>query len=115
VNRLGVWVHFAGLLLATALVALVVHAHLARARRTAEAPGILTVVAALPSPDFALSGSGRHLRHVSLSEPGAAFADEVAIPDGDPAGGAMAPPRAIWVESVQWQVAESPAKSPVTP
>jgi hypothetical protein len=111
VNRLGAWVHLAAGLLALALVGLVLHASLARRARASSAEAIHAAVAALPSPDFALSGSGRHLRHVSLAEPGAAFADEIASPDGDPAGGAMAPPRAVWVEANDWQRADLTAES----
>lgn len=95
-NRLGVFAHVAGAALLLSLVAIVLHARAARSARDAASSVVFATVAALPSPDFALSGSGRHLRHVSLAEPGAAFADEIACPDGDPAGGALAPPREVW-------------------
>jgi hypothetical protein len=71
----------------------------ARARRAAsaaEAPAVAAVVARLPTGDLALSGGARWLRAPSLEEPGAAFADGPAIPDPDPAGGAMAPPIEAW-------------------
>lgn len=42
--------------------------------------------------DLALSSSSRWLRHPSLSEPGAAFADGPALLDNDPAGACLGPP-----------------------
>ena len=63
-----------------------------RAKRASDAPAIAAAAARLPSGDLALSGGARWLRSPSLEEPNAAFADGVAIPDPDPAGGAMAPP-----------------------
>lgn len=71
----------------------------ARARRAArrvEEPAIAAVAARLPTSDLALSGGARWLRAPSLEEPGAAFADGPALPDPDPAGGAMAPPVEVW-------------------
>ena len=73
-----------------------VDAHVRRARRDAQKPAIAAVAKRLPSGDLALSGGARWLRTPSLEEPGAAFADGIAVPDPDPAGGAMAPPREAW-------------------
>jgi hypothetical protein len=53
----------------------------------------------LPTRDYALFGSSRWLRGASLEEPGAAFADGPGIPDSDPAGGFIAPPRALWLRA----------------
>ncbi|MCU0654665.1 MAG: hypothetical protein MUF64_05050 [Polyangiaceae bacterium] len=65
------------------------------ARRAAVAP----VTRLLPWPDLAVASGARHLRFLSLEEPGAAFADGPASLDTDPAGGAVAPPRAVWAET----------------
>jgi hypothetical protein len=76
----------------------------ARARRDQKQKEITTLVAVakrLPSTDLALSGGARWLRTPSLEEPGAAFSDGPALPDPDPAGGAVSPPRAVWVEEAQ--------------
>ena len=73
----------------------------ARARRDEKNAEVSTVVAVakrLPSTDLALSGGARWLRTPSLEEPGAAFSDGPALPDPDPAGGAVSPPRAVWTE-----------------
>ena len=94
----GVVAHVLALALLLALATLPLVARRARIARTANDSFVRSTVTRLPSGDFSLSGSGRHLRHVSLAEPGAAFADVVAGPDGDPAGGALAPPRAVWTE-----------------
>jgi hypothetical protein len=50
----------------------------------------------MPAPDLAFAGSARHLRFPSLEEPGAAFADAPGAPDLDPAGAAVAPPKAVY-------------------
>ncbi len=71
-------------------------AHVSRARRDAQAPAIGAVTPRLPAGDLALSGGARWLRFPSMEEPGAAFADGIAVPDPDPAGGAMAPPIEAW-------------------
>ena len=71
-------------------------AHARRIAKDASAPAIDALARRLPSSDLALSGGARWLRNVSLEEPGAAFADGPASPDPDPAGGAMAPPVAVW-------------------
>jgi hypothetical protein len=73
----------------------------ARARREEKQKEISVVVAVaarLPSCDLALSGGARWLRTPSLEEPGAAFSDGPALPDPDPAGGAVSPPRSVWAE-----------------
>jgi hypothetical protein len=74
------------------LAILTVDARVRRTRRDADRPAIAAVAPRLPSADLALSGGARWLRTPSLEEPGAAFADGIAVPDPDPAGGAMAPP-----------------------
>jgi hypothetical protein len=99
VSRLGLLVHVFCAALVVALLAIPLHARQQRVARAALDAPVSATVARLPSGDFALSGSGRHLRHVSLAEPAAAFADVVAGPDGDPAGGALAPPRDTFPEA----------------
>jgi len=71
-------------------------ARMRRADREKDKPAIAAVAKRLPSGDLALSGGARWLRTPSLEEPGAAFADGIAVPDPDPAGGAMAPPTEAW-------------------
>jgi hypothetical protein len=73
-----------------------VDARMRRADRAAQAPALGLVAVRLPTSDLALSGGARWLRAPSLEEPGAAFADGPALPDPDPAGGAMAPPASVW-------------------
>ena len=94
---------FAAALLAVLPVALAVislDASARRARRAREQPAIDAVARRLPSSDLALSGGARWLRAPSLEEPGAAFQDGPALPDPDPAGGVMAPPREVWAAEV---------------
>ncbi len=84
-------------LLALAVLPLVIgivawDAHARRARRDMDAPAIAALAKRLPSGDLALSGGARWLRFPSLEEPQGAFADGIAVPDPDPAGGMMAPP-----------------------
>lgn len=86
------------LVLPGVLALLALDARAKRAARAAEQPAITAVAARLPSNGLALSGGARWLRNPGLEEPGAAFADGIAVPDPDPAGGAMAPPRAAWLE-----------------
>jgi hypothetical protein len=84
------------------LVVIVTIAIDARSRRAAEdarGPAIDALARRLPTSDLALSGGARWLRAPSLEEPGAAFADGPALPDPDPAGGAMAPPVEVWRET----------------
>ena len=59
-------------------------------------PTVDALAVRLPTSDLALSGGARWLRAPSLEEPAAAFQDGPAVPDPDPAGGAMAPPREVW-------------------
>lgn len=73
-----------------------VDARARRAARAADAPALSAISARLPTSDLALSGGARWLRAPSLEEPSAAFADGPALPDPDPAGGAMAPPVDVW-------------------
>ena len=56
------------------------------------------LVETLGTADLALSSSSRWLRHPSLAEPGAPFADGPATLDTDPAGGLIGPPRAILMQ-----------------
>jgi hypothetical protein len=67
----------------------------AAARRVAQreqAPQVRAIVRLLGVADLALSSSSRWLRHPSVTEPGAPFADGPAILDNDPAGAAISPP-----------------------
>ena len=66
-----------------------------RARHRRSQPDVRAVVRLLGTADMALSSASRWLRHPSLSEPGAAFADAPAILDADPAGAMIAPPRGL--------------------
>lgn len=83
---------------ALVIVLLSVDARMRRRERAATAPALTLAAARLPTSDLALSGGARWLRAPSLEEPGAAFADGPALPDPDPAGGAMAPPADVWSE-----------------
>lgn len=51
--------------------------------------------------DLALSSDARWLRHPSQSEPAAALSDAPGALDLDPAGGLIAPPRALWNPSAR--------------
>jgi hypothetical protein len=53
------------------------------------------LVAATGLPDLALSSGARWLRHPSQVEPAAAISDTPGALDVDPAGGWIAPPRAV--------------------
>ncbi len=94
-----------GIVLAGALplvmTVVVLHASARRASRSREQPAIERVASRLASSDLALSGGARWLRSPSLEEPGAAFADGPALPDPDPAGGVMSPPRAVWTAELR--------------
>jgi hypothetical protein len=81
---------------ALVIAVLSVDARARRAARHAEESVLAVVAARLPTSDLALSGGARWLRAPSVEEPGAAFADGPALPDPDPAGGAMAPPVEVW-------------------
>jgi hypothetical protein len=80
---------------------LTVDARARRATRRAEEPALATVAVRLPTSDLALSGGARWLRAPSIEEPSAAFADGPALPDPDPAGGAMAPPIEVWAAAAE--------------
>lgn len=54
------------------------------------------LVERLGTADLALSSTSRWLRHPSLAEPGAPFADGPASLDTDPAGAAIGAPREIF-------------------
>ena len=84
---------FAAVLLAS------VHAGLRARLRAGDQGAIDAVARRMPSADLAFAGSVRHLRFPSLSGPEAAFADAPASPDLDPGGGAIAPPRALYLET----------------
>ncbi len=73
-----------------------VHASRMRRARALDARAVSEIAPRLPGGDLALSGGARWLRFPSLEEPNAAFADGPAVPDPDPAGGAMAPPRELY-------------------
>ncbi len=83
-----------GLLVAGSVGAVWDAAH-QRTKHRQALPEIHAVARLLGTADLALSSASRWLRHPSLSEPGAAFADAPAILDVDPAGAAIAPPRAV--------------------
>ena len=68
------------------------HAHHREAQRAGDERTIATIARLLPATDLSLAGPAQHLKAPSLEEPGAAFADQPASPDIDPAGGAIAPP-----------------------
>jgi len=84
------------LALPVAIAAIALDARRRRTIRDEAQPAITAVARRLPSSDLALSGGARWLRMPSLEEPGAAFADGPALPDPDPAGGVMSPPRDAW-------------------
>lgn len=98
-NRRARTVAFALLLSPLVVIAvLTADARHRRARARADQPAIDALAVRLPTSDLALSGGARWLRSPSLEEPNAAFQDGPALPDPDPAGGAMAPPTAAWPE-----------------
>ncbi len=89
------------LALPVSVTAIAVDASMRRAARGREQAQIDAVARLVPSNDLALSGGARWLRFPSMEEPGAAFQDGPALPDPDPAGGAMAPPIAVWSGAVR--------------
>lgn len=96
------WIAYASLASPALVVALLsADARLRRADAADDAPALAAVAARLPTGDLALSGGARWLRAPSLEEPGAAFSDDPAIADPDPAGGAMAPPIEVWREEAE--------------
>jgi hypothetical protein len=84
-----------------ALAAVPMHANYMRRARATDARAVNEIAPRLPGGDLALSGGARWLRYPSLEEPNAAFADGPAVPDPDPAGGAMAPPRELYQRAAQ--------------
>jgi hypothetical protein len=84
----GVWCA----LLAAGVAGMLADAALRRAAQRARAPQVQAVVRLLGTADLALSSCSRWLRHPSLTEPGAPFADGPAILDNDPAGAVLGPP-----------------------
>lgn len=82
-------------LLAAATAWMLQDAAARRASQAARAPQVRAVARLVGAADLALSNTSRWLRHPSLTEPGAPFADGPAILDNDPAGAALAPPRAV--------------------
>lgn len=90
------------------IAALTLDARARRDERDRAQPALDAVAARLPSGDLALSGGARWLRAPSMEEPGAAFADGPAVPDPDPAGGAMAPPIEVWTEAARRASAAAP-------
>jgi hypothetical protein len=68
-----------------------VHAAARRAARASSSDARLSLAAVLGTPDLALSSSSRWLRHPSLVEPMAPFADGPATLDVDPAGAFVSP------------------------
>jgi hypothetical protein len=90
----GVLAVLSALLLA--LVAASSHASRLAARRSGDQAAMVIVLRALPGPDLVLAGGARHLRSLTMAEPGAAFADAPSALDDDPAGGAISAPRDAW-------------------
>jgi len=66
-----------------------------RVKRLQSQSEIRAIVGLLGTADLALSSASRWLRHPSLTEPGAPFADAPAVLDADPAGAMIAPPREL--------------------
>lgn len=84
-------------LLALGVVATAIHAH---ARVSGDPRAIDAFVARTGSSELALSTTSRWLRHPSSAEPGAACQDQPPCLDVDPAGLAIAPPRASFGRTV---------------
>lgn len=80
-------------LLAAGTMWMLVDASVRRAAQKERAPQVQSVVRLLGVADLALSSSSRWLRHPSITEPGAPFADGPAILDNDPAGAMIGPPQ----------------------
>lgn len=75
-------------------------------------PEVLATVRLLGTADLALSSASRWLRHPSLSEPGAAFADGVAVLDADPAGALISPPEGVFTNAITAGAAPPPTPPP---
>ena len=85
--------HVAALaLLAVGTLWMLLDAAAQRARRQERNPQVESIVRLLGVADLALSSSSRWLRHPSVTEPGAPFADGPGILDNDPAGAMIGPP-----------------------
>jgi len=85
----------------------------AAARRAAQqkrGPQVQAVARLLGVADLALSSSSRWLRHPSVTEPGAAFADGPAIPDNDPAGALISPPLDVLAAGMEGRLGSAPAR-----
>jgi hypothetical protein len=93
ISRIGWHLAWTALLLAGVL-AMLIDARLQRAAQKARHPEVQSVVRLLGVADLALSSTSRWLRHPSITEPGAPFADGPAILDNDPGGAAIGPPHA---------------------
>ena len=90
-ERLG-WVIFGLVLLAAAFVWAGCDASKRRLEQQERRARVEGMVRLLGTADLALSSASRWLRHPSLTEPGAPFADGPAILDADPAGAVIGPP-----------------------
>lgn len=77
------------------------HAALRRSRWRSDAPTRRAAARSVGTTDLALSSTSRWLRHPSLSEPFAPFADGPAVLDPDPAGALLAPPREAFDRNVR--------------
>ena len=86
------------------------HAHARTVERRHQQAAIDAITQLLPAPDLSFAGSARHRRFPSLEEPGAAFADAPAAPDLDPAGAAVAPPKAMYADL---EAPRAPASRPL--
>ncbi len=92
-RELSGWGHgLAILLLAVGVVWMLADARARRQAQSDRSPQVQSAVRLLGAADLALSSSSRWLRHPSVTEPGAPFADGPAILDHDPAGAAIGPP-----------------------
>lgn len=85
----------AGFALVTAVAWMLVDAAHLRTTSLERTEQSRVMVRLLGTADMALSSSSRWLRHPSLSEPGAPFADAPAILDVDPAGAMIGPPLGV--------------------
>ena len=82
-------------LLTAALVWVACDASKRRAEQRQRQTQVEGIVRLLGTADLALSSASRWLRHPSLTESGAPFADGPAILDADPAGAVIGPPRDV--------------------
>jgi hypothetical protein len=86
----------AALLLAAMLTGVALHAAHLRQEGAAARRERIALAGVLGVADLAVSSHARWLRHPSMSEPAAAFADAAGALDVDPAGAWIAPPRALF-------------------